>query len=142
MANGSLPSLSNDIIGKGFEYPFKINPATGTTNTRSGVSNITASIIHILDTHIDEYFGGREFGSSLYDLVFANNDPQNDPLLQHFIIDSITKWEPRVSIIGVYIDRASGKEHGTMIVGIDFLVLQTSEQENMVYPFYLEEGAS
>jgi len=136
--NGQLPS--NDVIGRGFQYPFSINPNNGGVNSTEGDTNIVQSIVHILDVSFGEYPGTRDFGSSIYDLVFTINDPSNDSLLQHFIIESLERWEPRVQVISVTVNRGRYKE-GILEIGIDFFILQTHQPTSMVYPFYLPQEA-
>ena len=127
-----------DVIGKGFSYPFYIDEDTGAVEASSGADNITRSMAHILDVHIGEMPGNRLFGSGIDDLVFSLNDSSNDILFQHFVVDAISTWEPRVSITGVFIDR-SGSNVGVLSVGIDFIILQTRGSGSMIYPFYLEK---
>jgi len=136
--NGQLPS--NDIIGQGFTYPFTINTANGSVAKTSGDDNIIQSIVHILDVSFGEYPGTRDFGSSIYDLVFVVNDSSNDPLLQHFIIDSLEKWEPRIQVLSVLVNRDNYKE-GVLEIGIDFVILQTHQPTSMVYPYYVSQEA-
>ena len=130
--------LSNDIIGRGFNYPFHINTNTGGVDTTTNTENIVQSIVHILDVNIGEYIGSRAFGSNVYDLIYTINDDANDPLLQHFVVDALDKWEPRVQITGVIISREKYRE-GILEISIDFMVLQTHQSASMVYPFYLAQ---
>ena len=127
---------SRDIIGRGFTYPFHINEESGAVQDASGVDDIIRSIIHTLDTHYNEFPGNRGFGSGIDDLVFSPNDPINDVLFQHFVVEALDAWEPRIQVLGVYINRDESAR-GILQIGIDFFVLQTHEPASMVYPFYV-----
>lgn len=129
--------IPNDVIGRGFSYPFHINENTGEVEDVESIDNIIKSIIHILDICLVEFPGNRAFGSGIDELVFSLNESGNDMLLQHFVIDALDRWEPRISVMGVSINRERYTE-GLMEVGIDFYVLQTHEPGSMVYPFYIE----
>lgn len=133
----NLKSVPDQIIGEGFSYPFHIDEDTGEVKKSSGIDNIIDSIVHILDVHIGEFPGNREFGSGIDDLLFTLNDNSNDVLIQHFVIEALERWEPRINTMGVNISRARAKQ-GILEIGIDFYVLQTREPASMVYPFYVE----
>lgn len=133
MANQQLPS--NDVIGRGFTYPFHIDEETGSVSDVQGQLSIIKSIIHILDVHYDEFASNRNFGSGIDNLVFSINDSSNDALFQHFVIESLERWEPRIQLLNVEVSRARANE-GMLEVGIDFYILQTRESASMVYPFY------
>ena len=125
------------VIGKGFSYPFYVNEDTGAVEGSEGVDNVVRSIVHILDVQIGEMPGNRGFGSSIDQLVFSINDSSNDALFQHFVIEAIENWEPRVQILSVLINR-SGASEGLLELGMDFYILQTHSTGSMVYPFYIE----
>lgn len=132
-----LTSIPDEIIGEGFSYPFHISENTGEVDSSSGIDNIIDSIVHILDVHIGEFPGNREFGSGIENLLFSLNEGSNDVLVQHFVIEALERWEPRINTMGVNISRRRAKE-GVLEIGIDFYVLQTRESASMVYPFYIE----
>jgi len=126
-----------DIIGRGFTYPFHINEDSGAVEYAEGTDDIIKSIMLILDTQYREFPGNRGFGCGIDDLVFSSNDSANDLLFQHFVLDAIDTWEPRVQVMSVNINR-SNSNRGILEIGIDFFVLQTREPASMVYPFYLD----
>ena len=126
-----------DVIGRGFTYPFHINENTGAVEEAEGTDDIVMSIVHILDTHYDEFPGNRGFGSGIDDLIFSPNDPSNDTLFQHFVVEALERWEPRIQVMSVVINR-DGSDRGILEIGIDFFVLQTREPASFVYPFYLK----
>ena len=140
MSNGNNQLLSNDIIGRGFNYPFTVNSSDGSIANTVGDLNIIQSIVHILDVSLGEYPGTRDFGSSIYDLVFTLNDPSNDSLFYHFVIEALERWEPRIQVISITMNRDRYKE-GVLSIGIDFFILQTHQPTSMVYPFYLPQEA-
>lgn len=127
----------SDIIGKGFSYPFHINVDSGSIDAAEGTEDIIDCIMHILDVRYREFPGNRGFGSGIDDLVFSLNDPTNDALFQHFVVQALEEWEPRIQVLGVYLNREDA-DRGLLKIGIDFYVLQTREQASMVYPFYLD----
>jgi len=138
MADENRRLLSSDVIGRGFKYPFHINTSSGGVDSTISEENIVQSIVHILDVTFGEYPGMRDFGSSIYDLIFTANDDASDPLLQHYIVDALDKWEPRIQVMGIIISREKYKE-GILEISIDFIILQTHQPTSMVYPFYLPQ---
>jgi phage baseplate assembly protein W len=55
--------------------------------------------------------------------------------------DSLIKWEPRIDVkqVNVTIDPS---ERSKMLIAITYRVRVTNTLQNLVYPFYLEEGSA
>ena len=78
-----------------------------------------------------------EFGSRLKDLVFEQNDEVLKALVRHYVIDAIKRWEKRVVITGVEFDDAPvNKDRNLLLVRINYRVIQSQVEGNLVYPFY------
>lgn len=92
-----------------------------------GVDEIRASIREILFTPVGSIPLFREFGSELFDLVDA---PQNqDLLIRARVIDAIEKWEPRVRVQSVDIEK--GHETGRITINVFFKVVDSGESSEV-----------
>ena len=129
------------FLGRGLSYPFRFERRTGgaavSESTPHGHAHIHESIVQILGTRIGERFMRPDFGSRLRELVFEANDQVLRALVRHHVIDAIKKWEKRVVITGVAFDESPALvDRHTLLVRIDYRVIQTQVPGNLVYPFH------
>jgi len=62
------------------------------------------SIVQILGTRQGSRLHQPEFGSRLEELVFEPNDAALRTLVEEMIFEAITRWEPRVDLVGVAVN--------------------------------------
>lgn len=139
-----LPDNNKDFLGKGMRFPFQFTRRTGGVFKGTSVSeteaerHIEESIIQILGTKIGSRVIRRDFGSMLRGIVFDPNDPQLDVQIDYIIRSAIEKWEPRVIVGPITIDRSEWKD-GRIEIDITFTIIKTNVTRNMVFPFFLSE---
>ena len=56
--------------------------------------------------------------------------------MEHVIRIALERWEPRIEVVSVGFDSTEIRE-GRLIVEIEYRVLATSDERNLVYPFYV-----
>ena len=71
---------------------------------------IKASIRMILGTQIGERVMNPEFGSKLREVPFNQLDGVTETLIQNYVIEAISRWEPRVSVIGFDIEQKTDNQ--------------------------------
>lgn len=133
--------MNLDFLGKGLKFPFRFQKRSGgaqiSTVTSHEHAHIHESILQILGTRPGERFMNPEFGSRLKDLVFEQNDEVLKALVRHYVIDAIKRWEKRVVITGVeFDDTPVNKDRNLLLVRINYRVIQSQVEGNLVYPFY------
>src|SRR5215207_8390239 len=89
-----------DFVGSGWGFPLRVNSRGGLDMSR-GERDIEESIHIILSTPIGERRMRPEFGCGVHDLVFATNDPTTHGLIQHYVLEALTLWEPRIEVLDV-----------------------------------------
>mgnify|MGYP001609529951 CR=1 FL=1 len=62
---------------------------------------IRDSIVTILNTRLGQRLFQPDFGSRLHDLVFEPNDQGVLIMIEEDVINAISKWEPRVQLMGI-----------------------------------------
>lgn len=87
--------------------------------TVEGLESIKQGLERLLLTPKGHNPFNREYGSSLYNLLFENNVDLST--IQMFLYMDITRWEPRVSISPgeILVDRV---DTNTYIVGCNFII--------------------
>lgn len=81
----------------GLPYPITKGPL-GFFRTQSGVSQIKSDLLSLLLTNPGERVFLPEFGTPLKRLIFEPNDEIIEITAKNMIIESISKWEPRIAV--------------------------------------------
>ncbi len=130
-----------DFLGKGLRFPFAFQRRSGgaqiSTATSSNHAHIHESIRQILGTRKGERLMRPDFGTRLHELVFEPNDSLLYGLLRHEVIEALEEWEPRVIITDVSC-AADGADGHMVLVRIDYRLISSQVEGNLVYPFYRE----
>ena len=102
--------------------------------------DIKESISIIVFTAIGERVMRPDFGCGVHDLVFSTMSTANLGLIESRIREAITRWEARVDIQKL---RAFSKEpdRGKLEIELACRIRDTNAEFNLVFPFYLTEGA-
>ena len=130
---------SRDFLGRGWSFPPRPDAATGRFSTTSGEENIRQSVYIILSTRCGERAMMPQFGCNLHDYVFELPDTSALTLVRSEVVDALTRWEPRITDIGVDVD-LSGLNAGKLVLDISYTVRDTNRPDNLVFPYYLYEG--
>ena len=82
---------------KGMPYPI-IPDAKGLLHTQSGIDQIKADLLSLLLTNPGERVFMPTYGTPLRTLMFEQNDQELISAARGMIIQSITDWEPRITV--------------------------------------------
>ena len=129
---------ATDIIGVGWKFPISVN-AKGGLSYSSGPDHIQDAIWIILATSLGERVMREEFGAGANDYVFQSNSDVVRTQLAAAVSAALTKWEPRIKLVGVKVQQ--GSDPSQVLIGVDYQISSTNELFNLVYPLYLQEGA-
>lgn len=133
--------MGNDgFLGRGFGFPVNVESATGQFKETDGEEDIRQSIVMILSTRKGERVMRPEFGCDIYNFMFGTMDYTSVHLMEEAILESLIRWEPRIRDIQVR-GELSADEDGMIEFHIRYLVRSTNNVYNMVYPFFITEGA-
>lgn len=124
-----------DFLGRGIAFPMGVD-AYGALATSGHEDNISEAIQIILGTAIGERLMRPDFGCRIHDLVFHPVNPNTCALASISVREAITKWEPRVEDVQVYVYPDPTAENA-ILVNIEYRVRRTNNLHNMVYPFFL-----
>ncbi len=131
---------SKSFLGRGFKFPFSVDAQTGKIAMVEHEEDIREAIEIILKTSVGERVMMPEFGSTASNFVFSASRLENIAAFEIEIRDALEKFEPRIRNIEVEINNDGG-DKSVVIVNIRYVVRTTNNLFNMVYPFYILEGA-
>lgn len=130
---------SKDFLGRGFSFPPKIDPATGKFVMAEAEEDIQQSIYIILMTRLKERAMLPKFGTDLSSYIYDVPDPTFENLLCMEVLNALVKYEHRIQDIDVSIDDINLAK-GAIYIRIKYFVRATNNPNNLVFPYYIEEG--
>ena len=129
----------SDVIGKGWPFPSHPSPA-GRLNYVGGDEKIRQSIWIILSTASGEREMLPAFGCGIHDLVFEANTAALRGLVQEKVRESLIRWESRIDVLDITVEtQADAKNY--LLIRIEYRVRSNNAFYNLVYPFFINEGA-
>lgn len=130
--------MSRDFLGQGLAFP--IRPTGGRLPVASGPAKVQQSIYLILSTAPGERVMLPKFGCGIHDLVFQPNTASLRGIVREKVREALTTFEPRIDVLDVTVGNADG-ERNRLDIAIDYRIRANNALYNLVYPFYLAEGA-
>jgi hypothetical protein len=133
MANANFEA---DFLGVGWRFPPTMRD--GVLQLVDADDSIRESILLILRTAKGERVMRPDFGCGINDLVFDGNNSGTATLIQTVVEDALREFEKRINVTDVRVTPDDDQEN-RLNIAIDYLIRDTNQRENLVYPFYLEE---
>jgi phage baseplate assembly protein W len=128
------------FLGVGWAFPVGL-AADGAVAMSGYEEDVRQAILIILGTNPGERVMRPDFGAGLNAFVFEPVNPTSMARISGRVREALTDFEPRIEVNGVTARRDPGKP-GVLLVDIKYRVRLTNTRHNLVYPFYLEEGAT
>ena len=131
------------FLGRGMAFPFRFTRKSGGVSAFGAVTqsesdqHIIESILQILGIRVGSRVMRRSFGSYLREIVFRPNDPALDAKVEYAVKGAIERWEPRVVVDTLVIDRTFRQE-GRLDVSVTYTVIKTNVKRNLVFPYFLD----
>ncbi|MEO1061304.1 MAG: GPW/gp25 family protein [Actinomycetota bacterium] len=123
------------FVGSGVAFPMRLD-RTGGVALVDGHDEIVESIRLILATAPGERPMRPEFGCAIHEYVFAPADHITAARLEAEVTDALQRWEPRIELIEVAVDRDT-EEHNLLLIDIRYQLRDTNDPRNLVFPFYV-----
>lgn len=134
-----MAELRADIIGNG--VPFPVRPVRGGgMRFLGGDEKIRESIWLILATARGERQMREDFGCGIHELVFDANTAQLRTVVAEKVRDALTRWEPRIDVLDVRVETPP-EQRNYLLIRVDYRVRSNNAIFNLVYPFFINEGA-
>jgi phage baseplate assembly protein W len=130
--------MARDFLGSGLKFPVRIQ-RTGGFVLSSAEQKIQESIWLILATASGERQMLPRFGCGIHNLVFAPNNTATRGSVAQQVRQALTTWEPRIQVLDVHVDSAPD-DPAQLLIRVDYQIRQNNVIQNMVYPFFINEG--
>ena len=124
------------IFGQSISFPPRIG-LDRRVAWSEGAENIRESIRIILLTEPGERLRLPEFGCGLKNYLFRPNIPSIHRLIQDEIMQSLSRWEPRIRLESVRVEK-DPKDERSAIITIDYSLIATGTKEQLNMNIRLE----
>jgi phage baseplate assembly protein W len=130
--------MGDAFLGQGWKFPIRVN-ARGGLDWSSGEAAIQEAIWIILSTPKRSRIMEPSFGCGIHDYVFQPNNPATRAAIMDEVRAALIRWEPRIDVLRV--TAASPPDTAnTLLLAVDYRVRANNAAQNIVYPFYINEG--
>jgi phage baseplate assembly protein W len=133
------PDPKRAFLGVGWAFPVCVD--SGRTAIAAYDDDIRQAIGIIMGTNPGERVMRPDFGAGLSTFLFEPVNPTTMTLLQQRVKDALIDWEPRIDVLTVTVS-TDPVERNLLLLEVAYRVRATNSLQNLVYPFYLEEGTS
>ena len=127
-----------NIVGRGVRFPFHPGP-TGGFSVVANDETVFQAMRLILSTAVGERQMRFAFGSELPNLLFAPVTGATLAAIEDAARSALRNNEPRIRVLSITATPATDVESRVDLV-VDFVLNQSSRRQNLVFPFYLQEG--
>jgi uncharacterized protein len=126
------------FLGKGWAFPPSFDLQEQTVAMVTAEDDIRESLYILLSTIPGERVMLPDYGCLLHHHVFAVLGETLQTHLKSLIEHAVLFFEPRITL-----DKIEMTEHsdrGRLSIMLEYTIIQTNTRNNMVIPFYLNEG--
>jgi phage baseplate assembly protein W len=128
------------FLGIGWSFPICL-ATDGRVDTVAYEEDIAQAIKIILGTNRGERVMRPDFGAGLNAFVFEPVSQTTLQLVQTRVEEALIDWEPRIDVVAVKVTTDAATRN-RLLIDITYRVRATNTVRNLVYPFYLQEGAA
>lgn len=132
--------VDRSILGIGWKFPIRINGRGGFSMSRHE-QDVAEAIWIVLSTSRGERMMLPEFGCGIHNYVFAPNNSNTRGAIAYQVQQSLMRWEPRIDVIDVRV-QSDPAQANLLLVQVDYRIRANNAFHNLVYPFFLQEGAT
>lgn len=131
--------MADSFLGRGWSFPPSFDNQTKGVVMSEGEADIRESLQILLGTRLGERIMRPAYGTNLDRLMFDTIDTAMVATLEKDLEFAIALYESRITLsqLSVLQDR---QVEGRLLIVVDYVVSKTNTRNNLVYPFYINEG--
>ena len=124
---------NHDFLGKGWAYPMTERTKK---SEAGGEDSIAQSILIIIGTMKGERVMRPRFGCDIHKIIFEVKNTRTYRTAERYVREALEEWEPRIGNIEVKA-APDPTQDNRINISINYTVIDTNTQKNLVYPFYI-----
>ena len=127
------------FLGRGWSFPPQFSKSSKSVELVADEEDIRQSLSILLSTSIGERIMQPDYGCDLGFMLFDKLTTTTETSIKDLIETAILYHEPRIDLENVTL-RPDGDQDGMILIDIDYTIRSTNTRNNMVYPYYFNEG--
>lgn len=124
-------------LGRGLRFPPLLPPGFGWVSEAEAVEQ---AIRTLLLTEPGERLRRPDYGVGLRRWLFSANTPELRTQISRAIEEALLRHEPRIQLLEVVIS-SEPRQPTVLLIAIHYEIKALPGPRNLVFPFYLQEGA-
>jgi phage baseplate assembly protein W len=133
-------ATSNSFLGTGWKFPIQFTKASAESGVAmlSDEDDIQNSLQVLLSTRVGERIMQPNYGCNMDVLLFETINESLITYVKDLVFTAIYYYESRINPDNLTIEATA--EEGTILVNVAYTIRSTNSRQNLVFPFYLDEG--
>lgn len=129
------------FLGIGWSFPPTFNKESSDVKMVSDETDIKESLEIYFNTKLGERIMRPNYGCIIHEHIFDKIDESILNILSFELTQNIGQIEPRIIIEKIEIKQSS-IENGELQISIEYKIISSNVRDNIVFPFYINEGTN
>jgi len=129
------------FLGIGWSFPPTFNKERSDVEMTTKEEDIKQSLHIYFHTKLGERIMRQDFGCIIHEHLFDRLDTSILDILTFELKQNIGNIEPRIIVDEIAINPVDVND-GRIEINIDYTVITTNVRDNIVFPYYLNEGTN
>ena len=126
------------FLGRGWSFPLELTDSG--VKMSSYEQDIRESLLVLFSTSPGERVNRYDYGCPLRRYAFEPMTTETITKMRNDITRAIILFEPRITLEDVSFEEDVAE--GLLLIQLTYTVIRTNNRNNMVYPFYINEGTN
>ena len=127
------------FLGIGWGFPPNFNNQSANIDTVTKEVDIKQSLEIYFNTKLGERIMRPDYGCVVHNRLFDKLDPSILDVLTFELTQNIGIIEPRIKVEKIDINKTD-INNGLIEIIVDYTIITTNVRDNIVYPYYINEG--
>lgn len=136
-----MDEIENSFLGKGWAFPPTFNKNRADIEMSTEYVDIKESLEIYFGTRLGERIMRSDYGSVIHELFFQSSNNSSLRSVEVSLETNLRQFEPRIIVQSVKAERLD-VDGGLINFKIDYVVRATNIRDNIVFPFYINEGTN
>tara|TARA_B100001093_G_C26366961_1_gene817053 strand:- start:136 stop:552 length:417 start_codon:yes stop_codon:yes gene_type:complete len=136
-----MDEIENSFLGKGWAFPPTFKKNSGDIEMSTEYVDIKESLEIYFGTRLGERIMRSDYGSVIHELFFKSSNNSSLRSVELSLERNLRQFEPRIIVESVKAERLD-VDGGLINFNVNYVVRSTNIRDNIVFPFYINEGTN
>ena len=136
-----MDEQEKSFLGVGWAFPPTFNKSRADVELVTESQDLKESLEIYFATRFGERVMRSEYGCIIHDLAFKSSNTNSLKSVEISLEKTIREFEPRIIVHGVKSERTN-IDDGIINFIVDYEIQTTNVRDNIVFPYYINEGTN